>query len=236
MLDHKELKYKGDLATAAVIFDLTQKGFNVFTPAFTEGLAFDLIAHKDEKLYRIQVKYQKGEESLIAKNGSERDYGLTDFDYYGIYIASINKIIYPSIKFKNLSIRTSIPDTAFKFFWWEDFIYFTDTAPKRTCIEFGKPISESAKIKRGTGTPRPYQAKPIPDKEELEILVWEKPAEKVGEYYNVSAKIVRKWAKKLNIEMPTRQYWNQLYYGKTKPPKKTTLTRQLSFNFQDQKP
>ena len=51
-------KLKGDIAVAAVIFDLTKKGYIVSEP-MSENAPYDLICDTGSKLLRIQVKYRK---------------------------------------------------------------------------------------------------------------------------------------------------------------------------------
>lgn len=50
-------KDKGDLGTAKAHADLVGQGFVVLFPA-TEHAAFDLVAYKDSRFFRIQVKYR----------------------------------------------------------------------------------------------------------------------------------------------------------------------------------
>lgn len=49
----------------------------------------------------------------------------------------------------------------------------------------------------------------IPDKLELERLVWEMPSTKVAKIYNVSDRTIGKWCVKLGIEKPPRGYWTK---------------------------
>lgn len=50
-------KDKGDLGSAKAHADLVGQGFVVLFPA-TEHAAFDLVAYKDSRFFRIQVKYR----------------------------------------------------------------------------------------------------------------------------------------------------------------------------------
>jgi len=56
-------KNKGDLGILHAQLDLAKKGYGVLTP-LTEHEAFDLVAYKDGRFYRVQVKYR------TAKNGA----------------------------------------------------------------------------------------------------------------------------------------------------------------------
>lgn len=133
-------KQKGDLATAKVIADLTEKEYDVFCPIVSEHLPFDLIAYKEGILYRMQTKYSsdgmiKNTTSWADKHGiHSKKYSDKDFDYYGVFLPSINKVIYPSIIFGGKTVRTELPNkpkSTTPFYWWEDFINFTDEAKKR---------------------------------------------------------------------------------------------------------
>lgn len=52
-----------------------------------------------------------------------------------------------------------------------------------------------------------YRAKNIPSKEELEILIWQKPTTQLAKDFNVSDVAISKWCKKYNISKPPRGYW-----------------------------
>jgi hypothetical protein len=62
MLVH-HTKTKGDLGVLAAELDLFEKGFLLLKPQ-TEHAPFDLVAYRDERFYRVQVKYR------AAVNGS----------------------------------------------------------------------------------------------------------------------------------------------------------------------
>lgn len=53
-----------------------------------------------------------------------------------------------------------------------------------------------------------------PSKEELEILIYEKPILKIAQDYNVSDTAVIKWCKKFNLKRPGRGYWEKIYHNK----------------------
>jgi len=56
MLVH-HTKTKGDLGVLAAELDLFEKGFLLLKPQ-TEHAPFDLVAYRDERFYRVQVKYR----------------------------------------------------------------------------------------------------------------------------------------------------------------------------------
>ena len=47
---------KGDVAEAAVILDLTKRGFTVFKP-LSQNTYADVVIMKDDRLETIQIKY-----------------------------------------------------------------------------------------------------------------------------------------------------------------------------------
>lgn len=215
MLHHT--KNKGDIATAKAIADLTTKGYSVFTPVVCEHLAFDLIAYKEGNCYRIQAKYSadnhvKNRTSWADKNGChEKRYKPEDFDYYAVYLPDIDKVVYPSIRFGGCQITTQIPNSATRFYWWEDFTDLTDEAPKRTYKEFGVELT----TKKINPDSRIYTRKvERPSQEELEKLVWEKPTAQIAKDFGVSDKAVEKWCKAYGIQKPPRGYWVKKAYGK----------------------
>lgn len=52
----EDRKYKGVLAESKVITELILLGFNIFQP-FAENGLYDLIVEKNDKLYRVSIKY-----------------------------------------------------------------------------------------------------------------------------------------------------------------------------------
>ena len=57
-------KNKGDLGILYAQLDLARKGYGVLTP-LTEHEAFDLVAYKDGRFYRVQVKYRAAVDGTI---------------------------------------------------------------------------------------------------------------------------------------------------------------------------
>lgn len=210
-------KDKGDLAAAKVIADLVEKEYSVFVPVVTEHAPFDLIAYKDGKCYRIQAKYSidgtlKNKTNWADKNGChEKKYKSDDFDFYGLYLPDINKVVYPSIKFGGCGIRTTPPKSPNPFYWWEDFTDLTEAASKRTYKEFGVDLT----TRKVNPDSRIHTRKvERPSKEELGKLVWEKATAQIGRDFGVSDKAVEKWCKAYGVEKPPRGYWVKKAYGK----------------------
>lgn len=202
-----EKKLKGDIGASQVIADLIKKGYVVLTPIVCESLPFDLIAYKDGVSKRIQCKYSSNglvqkETSWSDKNGShKRHYSDNDFDYYGIYLPDIEKVVYPSVKFKGITIATAVRNSAANFYWWEDFKEFTDSASKKSYKDFGYELTSSGReqLNRRKVT--------RPTKEELHKILWEMPTQKIAAQFGVSDKAIEKWAKSYKIDKPPRGYW-----------------------------
>lgn len=190
-------KYKGDVATAKVIADLTEKEYQVFIPVVTEHCRFDLIAFKDDKFWKIQAKYSSdgiatSKTSWNDKNGNHKSqYEVGDFDYYGMYLPDIGKVVYPSIKFAGKTITTKVPNSATSFYWYEDFLDFTDEAQKKTYKDFG--VEHFVPWNKG----KPGKRKVVnrPDRETLQKLINELGYCGTGRIYGVSDNAVRKWVR-----------------------------------------
>lgn len=205
-------KEKGDLAAVLVMADLTTKGFYCFIPVVTEHLPFDLIAYKDGKCYRIQSKYSddgfiKNVNSWSDRKGThKRKYNHDDFDYYGLYLPKIDKIIYPSIKFGGAKIAFEISNSATPFYWWEDFIHLTDQAFKKSYKDFGVSLTRERTEKVISAGYRRRKTS-HPTKDDLEKLIWQKPMIDIAKIFGVSGKTIAKWASKLNIHLPPQGFW-----------------------------
>lgn len=78
-------KNKGDLGILYAQLDLARKGYGVLTP-LTEHEAFDLVAYKDGRFYRVQVKYRTAKNGVITlafKN--------VWADRHGVHIVRVDK-------------------------------------------------------------------------------------------------------------------------------------------------
>lgn len=207
-----EKKLKGDIGAIQVIADLIKKGYVVLTPIVCESLPFDVIAYKDGVSTRIQCKYSSdghvsAETSWSDKNGShKKKYTDYDFDYYGIYLPEIDKVVYPSVKLRGITIATEVRNSATPFYWWEDFKDLTDAATKKTYRDFGVELTKTLSEKFVESR---YLSRKVirPSKEELKNLLWEMPTIKVASQFGVSDKAIEKWAKAYKIEKPPRGYW-----------------------------
>lgn len=212
-------KDKGDLATMKAMSDLTTKGYTVLAPVVSEHLPFDFIAYKENKYYRIQSKYSAHSNVVNKsiwndKNGSHhKKYDLNDFDYYAIYIPQIDKVVYPSISFGGIKIRHTVPNSATQFYWWEDFINFTDEAQKKHYKDFGIELTHTPTIATEEAA---FKRRKVvrPTKDELTELLWKQPTSQIAKQFGVSDKAVAKWAKSYNISKPPRGYWVKVQYNK----------------------
>jgi len=198
---------KGDFAVTKVMLDLQSKGYGIFIPV-GEQWPFDLVVYKESehKFMRLQVKYlgyRKKEFSGKVK------YGKDSFDYYAGYIPELDVIVYPSIKFSGRSVTIKVPKSGNNFFWYEDFLDFTDEAKYKTCKDFGLKgtrQSSSAVLK--------LRKVVRPSKEELEKMVWEKTCTQIAKQFAVSDNAVAKWCKRYDIVKPGRGYWQKLLQSK----------------------
>ena len=79
-------KNKGDLGVAKATADLIEQGFMVMTPC-TEHAPFDLVAYKDKKFFRVQVKYRE-----LSKTGTvEVKFASNWADKYGVHTKNMDK-------------------------------------------------------------------------------------------------------------------------------------------------
>ena len=210
-----QTKLKGDIGVAKTIVDCTLKGYEIYIPV-SEGCRYDLIINDFKSLKRVQVKYSQSGFVQAAtvwsdKNGIHKKfYQDDDFDYYALYIPNIEKVLYPSIKFKGCSIRTAIPKSPTPFYWYEDFLDFTDVANKKVCADFGLDVDYMSRVysKRNSGVTHPNGRKvERPSKEELEKLLWEKPTIQLAKDFGASDRAIGKWAKFYGINKPPRGFW-----------------------------
>lgn len=93
-------KTKGDIGQSAIINDLLKKGFRVFLE-FGDLSRIDIIAEKNNRLYKIQTKSLKtnSEGSIgvrTSKSGPGYEYRYTenDIDVFAIYSLDTEKIGY----------------------------------------------------------------------------------------------------------------------------------------------
>ena len=210
MIPEKNLK--GDIGATQVITDLVKKGYVIFTPLVCESLRFDIIAYKDGLSKRIQCKYssdghiREGTCWSDRRGNHKRKYKNDDFDYYGVYLSKIDKVIYPSILFKGIVVSTELGNSAQPFYWWEDFIEFTDVADKKTYKHFNLKLTKTVTEKVIESRIKNRKV-PRPTKDVLQKLLWEIPTVQIAKKYNVSDNSISKWAKSYGIDKPPPGYW-----------------------------
>jgi len=207
-------KDKGDIAAAMALADLTLKGYICFTPTVSEHLPFDLIAYKDGKCLRIQAKYNsnrkiRNKTSWADKHGSHyKYYNKNDFDYYALYIPSINKVLYPNISFGGNSIAVEPPKSGVAVYWWEDFLDFTDKAERKTWRDFPEIESLTKTMtKKAMEAHINHRKVKRPSKEELNQLIWSKPMIELSKELGVSDRAIAKWIKYYDLEKPPIGHW-----------------------------
>lgn len=129
-------KLKGDIAVAAVIFDLTKKGYIISEP-MSENAPYDLICDTGDKLLRIQVKYRENETvpfktSWTDKNGvHSQEIDPTKIDYFALVNKDL-KVCYPPTCLMACKIFFSYVDNqpVKRFKWWEDYLEFQTEVQK----------------------------------------------------------------------------------------------------------
>lgn len=129
-------KLKGDIAVAAVIFDLTKKGYILSEP-MSENAPYDLICDTGSKLYKLQVKYRKSGEipyrtSWSDKNGNHNNLIDTNaIDYFALVNEDYSKICYPPSIMAGSTIRFEPPKANCEYHWYENYLTFKeDIQPK----------------------------------------------------------------------------------------------------------
>lgn len=106
-MNNHHTKVKGDLGVLKAKVDLHIKGFTICNPE-TEHAPFDLVAYKDGKFLRVQVKYRTMTKGVITfsartnwadKNGTHtRPYNKDELDVICIYCPDTDKCYYLAIK------------------------------------------------------------------------------------------------------------------------------------------
>ena len=92
---------KGSIGLIEVIRDLTKKGFECFTPIHDYS-AVDLIAMKDYKVYRLQVKYREEFRNAIEVhfssmvNGKSIRIDIEMIDGWAVYCPQVESVVYIS--------------------------------------------------------------------------------------------------------------------------------------------
>ena len=132
-------KNKGDLGVLKAQLDLYEKGYLILTPN-TEHAPFDIVAYKEGKFLRVQVKYRaiKNETILIKfstswadKNGTHIvQYDKNEIDLICVYCPDTDKCYYinPKECNKNIVLRFSPPKSSqkSKINMAEDFLYIPE--------------------------------------------------------------------------------------------------------------
>lgn len=209
---------KAIIAQTKVIAVLVSRDFDIFLP-IGDHLPFDLIAYKDGISYRIQSKYAGS--GFLNKNTywyskntvHKKQYQLSDFDFYGAYLPEKDIVVFPSSKFAGCTMTTMIPKSPTPFYWYEDFLYFTEGAIKRSYLDFGVEGKDATNLLgeySRKGVPH-FKARKVdrPSREELEKLVWELPTTKLAIRFGVSDVSISKWCESYGISKPPRGYWKK---------------------------
>ena len=196
-------KHFGDLGLIKIMADLAEKGWSCFLPV-SEHLAVDLIATKrtvsgSDKIIRIQAKYAGSD--TISKRTNNVRYDPTEFDYFAVYMASVDAVVYLKSEWSTSVIATEFRKGFTGFYWWEDFRKIQKHCPvKRTYADFGyTPTADTCR----------QQTSKIewPDDDRLQRLILKHPLTLLGKRLGVSDTAIRKRAKSRSLVLPASGYW-----------------------------
>jgi hypothetical protein len=199
----------GDMGVAAVIADLTYKGWVVYRPVVAEHLAYDLVASRVVngriEFSTFQVKSMDSAQHL--------KYALGDFDFFALHLKAKNMVVYVPLSLakdhgtSTMSIASFVGDSATHFWWYEDFLEPSHAnRTKRRAKDFGVEVKPSqATIDAAAAATRKIFASDL----KLKTLVWQMPMTKVGEELGVSANAVKKECIKRGIMLPDSNYWKR---------------------------
>ena len=207
MRETSKTNEKGDNGLFKVMTDLNIRGVHISIPVSTH-LPYDLIADYNSKLIRVQVKYSgdkngyfNGKKAYMSKDGPiSWHYEIEDFELYAVYLKAIDKCVYvPNLRqMASMRIRTELPRTYAKFYWWEDFLDLNSTEiPKKRSI---KDFIERPLIPRSTKFGQ-RKIENRPSIEELKSLLTENSFVSVGKMYGISDSAVRKWVKSYGLKI-----------------------------------
>ena len=111
-----------------------------------------------------------------------------------MYLPEIDKCIYPSISYAGAVFRITKCNSATPFYWYEDFLEFTDNSQKKNYRDMGWTIDvlSNENILNKHLKRRKVERPPL---EEIIKLVEEKGYSETGRMFGVSDNAVRKWIK-----------------------------------------
>ena len=200
---------KGQIAFLKASTRLTEMGYAVFVPLGEPKDAVDLIATKESKCIRFQVKYLGGKTKMVPRGNGNASYKMDDFDYFAVYIPELDVVCFPSIEYKMCTLRICPSGNYSPFYWYADFLDLTDTAAKRTNVDIGAPTAHKDRVLKQLG-PRPNRyVQTRPSKEVLEKLIWSMPTTDVAKQFNMSDNGITRWIKDYGLDKPPRGYWQK---------------------------
>lgn len=104
---------KGEIAQTNVILDLLNKGYEIYTP-YGDHAPFDIVAYRDNRFIRIQVKHIKKYNGTIrilfrnvhcnTKGYKHKSVDVSQVDYYAIYCPDTAAIYYIDPKKHNTGV------------------------------------------------------------------------------------------------------------------------------------
>lgn len=199
-------KLKGDIAVAAVIFDLTKKGYIVSEP-MSENAPYDLICDTGNDLLKIQVKCRRDGIIPHSTNWSDKSgchqnkINTSKIDYFALVNEDYTKICYPKSDLVGKSFNWTVPLIYQEYYYWEDYKEFKSERIKRKNKH--DIVSENRQP-----SSRPEKIIWISD-EDLKTLLWEKPTSEVALQLGVTDSAIGKRCKARGIEKPPRGYWTK---------------------------
>lgn len=196
---------KGCLALHKVCADLIQKGHQPFLPSGEMQSPCDMVVITCAgQVWRLQIKHSaNGLVPAHRKTTIPSKYTAADFDFYGIYLPSIDQVIYPSVSFGGKTIVSTPPETHGNFWWYKDFLEFTSAANPRTRRDLELDMDFSRRIRPNA---RKVQ-RPSADKLQHELLTM--PTVHVAKMYRVSDNAISRWAKEYGLVKTTRGAWTK---------------------------
>lgn len=201
-------KLKGDIAVAAVILDLTKKGYIISEP-MSENAPYDLICDTGCKLLRIQVKYRSdrmipNKTSWSDKHGTHQNMiDVSKIDYFAMVCHDYSIICYPLAAMAGSTISYIIPNSATPFHWYEDYLDFKEEIQPKHKNDNVNYTNQINNLK-----PKPCKIE-WPSITQMQKLVYEKPTSQLAIDLGVSDVAIGKFCKKHNIAKPPRGHWSK---------------------------
>lgn len=213
---HADRTLKAQEALHAASWRLCQLGYTPLLCGPDAQCPYDLRADRpaSSESFRIQVKYST--DGLVATSARCRRATARDFDFYALYLAPIETIVFVHRRFAGKKIRYTLPNSAARFFWYDDFTAgFTDSAPRRSLADFGQKVRSTRR-----GIPNPSGRKgQYPTTETLKKLLERNSVLALSKTIGVSDTALRKHCRRHGIPLPSLGAWvRPTSRGLARPP------------------